>query len=143
MVDGGSTRTEIFNNVFRADGGYDLNIADDSRAGILQRLQHSLLDGSRPSVRLGTHDLNDISTSARPEPVRPALDRHRRGENWAAPQFVNLSADDYRTSPLVNGQRRRARRSMRVRRSSMCRRRPARETCSPIRRLKTGRRGGR
>src|SRR5258706_3229537 len=105
MVDGGSTGTEIFNNAFRADGGYDLNISQDSRSGFFSDYNILYSTATGHPVRLGTHDLNDILD------VRDVnqFDLHSIGAsavgNWAAPQFVNLATDDYRTAPLVNGQR--------------------------------------
>jgi parallel beta-helix repeat protein len=105
QVDGGSQRTELLNNIFQADGGYDLYVNDDSQTGFFSDFNDLYSTGPGKIVHwfkdytdilalqqeLDRIDLHSIGTS----PVSPT---------FAAPQFVNLAADDLRTAPLTNGQ---------------------------------------
>ena len=106
MVDGGSIRTELFNNVFRADGGYDLNVADGSQSGFFSDYNILYSTGAGRVVQWLGRDFADILDFQRD---LNQFDLHSIGTSptgsWAAPQFLNLATDDYRIAALVNGQR--------------------------------------
>lgn len=106
MVDGGSIRTEIFNNIFQADGGYDLNVASGSQSGFFSDYNVLYATGAGEVARWGGHDFGEILDFQRD---LNEFDLHSIGASpvsgWAAPQFVNLAANDYRIAALVNGQR--------------------------------------
>ncbi|MFI5378942.1 MAG: right-handed parallel beta-helix repeat-containing protein, partial [Tepidisphaerales bacterium] len=105
QVDGGSSRVELLNNVFQADGGTDVYVADDSRSGFFSdyndlystgtgKIFHyisdftDILDLQRD---INLFDLHSIGTSA----VNPT---------YAQPRFANLAADDYHIAPPSAGQ---------------------------------------
>lgn len=105
QVDGASNRVELLNNIFQADGGTDLFVANDSRTGFFSdyndlystgagKVAHYILDFSDLldlQRDVGLIDLHSIGTST----VNPL---------WAQPRFANLAADDYHIAALVGSQ---------------------------------------
>jgi hypothetical protein len=90
----------------RADGGYDLTVAGDSQGGFFSDYNLLYSTGAGRVAKWNGHDYADILDYQRD---LNKFDLHSIGTSpagtWAAPQFVNLAGDDYRLSPLVNGQR--------------------------------------
>ncbi|MDB5358544.1 MAG: hypothetical protein JWN24_4997, partial [Phycisphaerales bacterium] len=104
QVDGASSRTELLDNIFQADGGYDVFVADDSRTGFFSdyndlystgagKLFHyfadfsDIIDVQRDLVLF---DLHSIGTSA----VNPG---------YAQPRFANLANNDFHIAALTGG----------------------------------------
>jgi parallel beta-helix repeat protein len=104
FVNGGSSDVEILNNILWTGGGYDLDIANDSRTGYFSDyndlyttgaglIVHDLADFSdlldwQDDVNL--YDLHSIGATV----VNPALEQ---------PQFVNLAFADFSVLPAVAG----------------------------------------
>ncbi|MDB5303583.1 MAG: hypothetical protein JWM97_1132, partial [Phycisphaerales bacterium] len=104
QVDGGSSRTELLDNIFQADGGYDVFVADNSRTGFFSdyndlystgpgKLLHYFTDFSDIidiQRDLGLFDLHSIGTSA----VNPG---------YAQPRFANPATNDFHITALAAG----------------------------------------
>ena len=105
-VDGGSARVELLDNIFQADGGYDVFVADDSHSGFFSDYNDLFTTGT------GTifHYLADFTDVLDLQRDVNLFDLHSTGTTVvnptaAQPQFANLAADDYRVSGLTGGQR--------------------------------------
>ena len=107
LVNGGSANVEILNNVLWTGGGYDLDIAANSRTGFYSDYNDLYTTGSGQIVRyagvgfgdildwqddVALYDLHSIGTTV----VNPT---------WAQPQFVGLGLNDFTVFPTVAGMR--------------------------------------
>ena len=106
QVDGGSVRTEIVNNVFQADGGYALNVADDSRGGYFSDYNDLYTTGPGVMLRWRGIDFDDV-IDLQQDIYR--FDLHSIGTSaaspgFAAPRFLDVANDDFRVPPLTGNQ---------------------------------------
>jgi Ca2+-binding RTX toxin-like protein len=112
-VAGGARETEIRNNIFRTESGYDIYVANDSQVGFFS--DYNMLDaGASGKLVYWSQDFTDVLDW---QADVAKFDLHSSGHTvvnplWSRPQFVNLTADDYRvydvaaslrfSSPTVN-----------------------------------------
>ena len=97
---------EVENNVFWADGGYDLWLAGDIRGGFFSDYNDLYAEGSGLLV----HWLKDFADVLDWQADVARWDLHSIGRTvvnpeWAQPQFVDLARNDFRTSGLSAGLR--------------------------------------
>lgn len=107
LVDGGSERAEVLNNIFQADAGYNYFVADDSRVGFFSDYNDLYSTGAGKIARYAGDDYTDILAL---QQELNLLDLHSIGSSaaspaFAAPRFADLANDDYRTAGLSAGQR--------------------------------------
>ena len=106
LVDGGSNDIQVLNNVMWAKAGYDLNVADNSRSRILQRLQRPVHDRQRQARALPGRFHRHPRLAGCIQQIRSALDRHDVGESdRAQPRFVDASLGDFRVFSAAAGLR--------------------------------------
>ncbi len=105
-VESGSSDVEVRNNIFWAEQGYDLFIANDSQTGFFSDFNDLHSSGTGKLV-YWTKDFNDI-LDWQADVAR--FDLHSIGRTvvnplWSEPRFVNRAADDYRVFDIIAGQR--------------------------------------
>ena len=103
QVDGGSVRAEIVNNVFQADGGYAINVAEDSRGGYFSDYNDIYTTGPGLMLRWRGVDFDDV-IDLQQDIYR--FDLHSIGTSaaspgFAAPRFLDVATDDYRVPALT------------------------------------------
>ena len=92
-ITGGSSAIELLNNIFWAESGYDIYVANDSQSGFLQRLQRPLLQRDRQAGSLGHRLHRHPRLAGRRGPVRSALRRHNRAQSDAESAPLRRSLD--------------------------------------------------
>ncbi|MEW6157227.1 MAG: right-handed parallel beta-helix repeat-containing protein, partial [Verrucomicrobiota bacterium] len=102
----GSSEIEIRNNVLWAEGGFDLFVSNESRAGFFSDHNHlfAARAGRLVSWAVPFDDILDWQADV------ARFDQHSIGRTavdpgWARPQFVSLARDDLRVLDLAAGQR--------------------------------------
>jgi parallel beta-helix repeat protein len=105
-VQGGSSDVAVRNNIFWAEGGYDVYVANDSQAGFVSDYNDLHASGAG-KIFYWTKDFTDVLDLQMDVAY---LDLHSIGRTavnpeWSEPQFVNRGADDYRVFDMVGGQR--------------------------------------
>jgi hypothetical protein len=105
-VEDGSSDVEVRNNVFWAESGYDIYVADDSQAGFFSDFNTLHASGSGMVV-FWTRDFTDVLDW---QADVAAFDLHSSGRtavnpSWSEPRFVNKAQDDYRIFDTAAGLR--------------------------------------
>ena len=105
-LDDGSSNVEMRSNVLWAENGYDIYVADDSRAGFCSDYNTLHASGDGKLV----HYINDFTDILDWQADIARYDLHSLGTtvvnpSWSGPRFLNRARDDYRVFETVAGQR--------------------------------------
>ncbi len=106
-VEGGSHEVQLTDNIFWAEAGYDIYVADDSHAGFWSDYNLLHVSDTGKLVHWSGYDFTDILDWQ--EDVA-TYDLHSRGRtlvnpDWSEPRFLDWALDDFRTPDLIGNQR--------------------------------------
>ena len=105
-IDGGSSNVQVLDNILWTGGGYDLNVADNSRSGFFSDYNDLYATGTGVIV----HYLIDFKDILDWQDDVALFDLHSIGvtvvnPTWAQPEFVDLALGDLRVFPTAAGLR--------------------------------------
>ena len=101
-IEDGSSDVEVRNNIFWAEGGYDLYVANDSQAGFFSDYNTLHASGTGKLV----HWVKDFTDVLDWQEDVHLFDLHSSGRtavnpDWSEPRFLGRSFDDYRVFDLT------------------------------------------
>ena len=106
-IEGGSREVQLTNNIFWAETGFDIYVADNSQTGFWSDYNLLHASGTGKLVHWSGYDFTDVLDWQ--EDVA-TFDLHSSGRTavnptWSEPRFRDAALDDFRTPDLVGNQR--------------------------------------